>query len=60
MEADGQVHMKPVRLSDDSRDEYSMSHPGDQTEPDNDPEAESGGTADETIPVRFPYRFSVN
>jgi len=29
MEADGQGHMEPVRLSDDSSDEYQMSHPGD-------------------------------
>jgi len=34
MEADGQGHMEPVRLSDDSSDEYQMSHPGNETEPD--------------------------
>jgi len=50
MEADGQGHMEPVRLSDDSSDEYQMSHPGDETEPDTGPEGAKLGGADETSP----------
>jgi len=52
MEADGQGHMEPVRLSDDSSDEYQMSHPGDETEPDTEPEQANLGGADETTPRR--------
>jgi len=52
MEADGQGHMEPVRLSDDSSDEYHMSHPGNETEPDTEPEAANLGSADETTPRR--------
>jgi len=48
MEADGQGHMEPVSLSDDSSDEYQMSHPGDETEPDNEPEGANLSGADET------------
>jgi len=50
LEADGQGHMEPVHLSDDSRDEYQMSHPGDETEPDTKPERAILGGADETTP----------
>jgi len=52
MEADGQGHMEPVHLSDDSSDEYQMSHPGDETEPDSEPEGANLGGADETTPRR--------
>jgi len=52
MEADGQGHMEPVRLSDDSSDEYQMSHPGDETEPDTEPEGANLSGADETTPRR--------
>jgi len=52
MEADGQGHMEPVRLGDNSSDEYQMSHPGDETEPDTKPEAANLGGADETTPRR--------
>jgi len=52
MEADGQGHMEPVRLSDDSSDEYQMSHPGDETEPHTKPEGANLGGADETTPRR--------
>ena len=44
--------MEPVRLSDDSSDEYQMSHPGDETEPDTEPEAANLGGADVTTPRR--------
>jgi len=37
MEADGQGDMEPVRSSNHSNDEYPMSHPGDETEPDTEP-----------------------
>jgi len=47
MEADGQGHMEPVGLSDDSSDEYQMSHPGNKTEPDTEPEGANLGGADE-------------
>jgi len=50
MEADGQGHMEPVRLGDDSSDEYQMSHPGDETEPDTEPEGANLSGADETTP----------
>jgi len=50
MEADGQGHMEPVRHSDDSSDEYQMSHPGDETEPDTEPEGANLSGADETTP----------
>jgi len=50
MEADGQGQMEPVRLSDDSSDEYQMSHPGDETEPDTEPEGANLSGADETTP----------
>ena len=52
MEADGQGHMEPVRLSDDSSDEYEMSHPGDETEQDTEPERANLGGAEETTPRR--------
>jgi len=52
MEADRQGHMEPVRLSDDSSDEYQMSHPGDETEPDTKPEGANLGGTDETTPRR--------
>jgi len=50
MEADGKGHMEPVRLSDHSSDEYQMSHPGHETEPDTEPEGANLGGADETTP----------
>jgi len=50
MEADRQGHMEPVRLSDDSTDEYQMSHPGDETEPHTEPEGANLSGADETTP----------
>ena len=40
--------MEPVHLSDDSSDEYPMSHPGDETEPDTEPEGANLGGVDET------------
>jgi len=52
MEADGQGHMEPVRLGDDSSDEYQMSHLGDETEPDTEPEGANLGGVDETTPRR--------
>jgi len=52
MEADGQGHMEPVRLSNDSSDEYQMSHPGYEPEPDTEPEGANLGGADETTPRR--------
>jgi len=52
IEADGQGHMEPVCLSNDSSDEYQMSHPGDETEPDTKPEGTNLGGLDETIPRR--------
>jgi len=42
--------MEPVRLSDNSSDEYMMSHPGDETERDIEPEGGNLGGADETTP----------
>jgi len=47
MEADRQGHMELVRLSDDSCDEYQLSHPGDETEPDTEPEGANLGRADD-------------
>jgi len=44
--------MEPVRLSDHSGDEYQMSHPGDETEPDTEPDRANLGGADETTPRR--------
>ena len=41
--------MEPVPLSDDSSNEYQMSHPGDETEPDTEPEGVNLGGADKTI-----------
>ena len=38
MEADGQGHMEPICLSEESSDEYQMSHPGHETEPHTKPE----------------------
>jgi len=52
MEADGQGDMEPVRLSDDSSDEYEMSYPSDPTEPDTEPEGGNLGGADETTSRR--------
>ena len=40
--------MEPVHLSDDSRNEYKMSDPADETEPDTQPEEENIGCVDET------------
>ena len=48
--ADGQGHMEPVRLSDNSSDEYQMSYPGDETEPDTEPEGANLGSVDKTTP----------
>ena len=39
--------MEPVRLSDDSTDEYQMLHLADETEPDTEPDIEDLGSADE-------------
>jgi len=50
MEADAQGHREPFRLGDDSSDEYQMSHPGDETEPDTVPEGANLGGVDETTP----------
>jgi len=52
MEADRQGNMEPVHLSDDSSDDYPMSHPGDESEPDTEPEGANLGGADETTPSR--------
>jgi len=52
MEADGQGHLEPVRLGDDSSDEYQMSHPGDKTEMDTKPERATLGGPDEPTPRR--------
>jgi len=52
MEADGQGHMEPVRLGDNSSDEYQMSHLGDDTEPDTVPEGANLSGVDETTPRR--------
>jgi len=52
MEADGQGHMEPFCLSDDSSHEYQMSHPGDETEPDTEQEGANLCGADETTPRR--------
>jgi len=51
-EAEGQGHMEPVCLSDDSSDEYQMSDPGNETEPDTEPDGANLGGADETTPRR--------
>jgi len=50
MEADGQRHMEHVCLSNDSSDEYQMSHPGHETELDTEPEGANLGGRDETTP----------
>ena len=50
MEAEGQGHMERVGLSDDISDDYQMSHPGDETEPDTKPEGANLHGADETTP----------
>jgi len=52
MEANGEGHMEPVSLSDDSSDEYQMSHPGDETEADTEPGGANLCGADETTPRR--------
>jgi len=52
MYAAGQGDMEPVGLSDDSSDEYQMSHPGDQTELNTEPEGANLGGVDETTPRR--------
>jgi len=44
--------MEPVRLRDNSSDEYQMSDPGDETEPDTEPEGANLSGADETTPRR--------
>ena len=46
-EPDGQGHMEPVHLSDDSSDEYQMLHLANETEPDTEPDLEDLGSADE-------------
>jgi len=50
MEDDGPGYMEPVLLSDDSSDEYQMSHPRHAPEPDTEPEGANLGGADETTP----------
>ena len=50
MEADGQGHMEPDSLSEHSSDEYQMSHPGDETELDTEPEGAHLGGPDEITP----------
>ena len=52
MEPDGQGHMEPVRLSDDSTDEYQRSHLTDETEPDNEPEVEGLSSVNERTSIR--------
>ena len=52
MEADRQGHMEPVCLSDDTRDEYQMSHPGDETEPETESEGGNLSSATQTTPRR--------
>jgi len=52
IEAERPGHMEPVCLSDDSSDEYQISHPGDKTEPDTKPEGANLAGADETTPRR--------
>jgi len=44
--------MEPVRLSDDSRVEYQMSHPGNEPELDTEAEGANLSGADETTPTR--------
>ena len=46
IEADGQGHMVPVRLSNDSNDTYQMSHLVDETAPDTEAEGANRGRAD--------------
>ena len=50
MEAEGQGHLEPVHLSDDSCVEYQLSHPGDATEQDTEQEVANLGGADEKTP----------
>jgi len=50
MEVDGQGHMEHVHLSDDSRDEYQMSHPGDESELDTESDGANVRGADEATP----------
>ena len=50
MEVDGQGHMEPVGHSDNSSDKYQMSHQGDKTELDTEPEGENLCGADVTTP----------
>jgi len=50
MEADGEGHMEPVSHSDNSSNEYQMSHLGDEPEPDTEPEGANLGGSDETTP----------
>jgi len=50
MEADGEGHMEPVRHSDNSSNEYQMSHLGDEPESDTVPEGANLGGPDETTP----------
>jgi len=52
MEDDGQGNMEPVHLSDDSSDEYPMSHPGDESEPETEPEGANLSGAHDTTPRR--------
>jgi len=47
MEPDRQGHMEPVRHSDDSSNQYQISNPGDETEPETEPAGESLSGADE-------------
>ena len=46
-EPDGQGHMEPDRLSEDTTDEYQMLHLADETEWDTEPDVEDLGSADE-------------
>ena len=51
MEPDGQGHMEPVRLSDDSTDEQRP-HLANETELDTEPEVEDLGSTDERTSIR--------
>ena len=52
MEADGQRHMEAVRLGDATSDKYQMSHPGDETQPDTEPDGANLSGGDDTTPRR--------
>lgn len=53
MEPDGQGHMEPVHLSDDSSDEYHAPDYGEETEPDTEPDVEDLDSADGTLSGRL-------